>query len=317
MLNQDFPLWNVLVALPRPPLPAFSCRLGPVGCHFRLLFALRLSLFLFSVFLSLFSLLSNFLFVSSSSVLSWPFFSLRKFLPLLSRNLTRPPRILFFNARAIRSFFPIFLSLNEANVIEPIKYRWIWSFFYDVTCSKRTMSGTLVRGGDWERFWFVCACLSKQHTKFLQGKEVNFFSKDEKKRLGVAFLCASLSLSLSLCFLSYKRSSLRWREEESSREIIRVLLFFFACSSSRPFPTLLGKFYSRRHHGGGVCVWSFCSLPRVFSFCCCFLFGQSSVCALFCCSFYCHGRTIYLHNAFPLYPMRGKHIKVFIIIHNI
>lgn len=125
VLNQDFPLGNILVALPRPPLPAFSCRLGPVGCHFRLLFALRLSLFLFSVFLSLFSLLSNFLFVSSSSVLSWPFFRLRKFLPCLSRNLTRPPRILFFNARAIRSFFPIFFAPNEANVIEPIKYRWI------------------------------------------------------------------------------------------------------------------------------------------------------------------------------------------------
>lgn len=78
----------------------------------------------FSLFFSLFSL-SNFLFVSSSSVLSWPFFRLRKFLPCLSRNLTRPPRILFFNARAIRSFFPIFFAPNEANVIEPIKYRWI------------------------------------------------------------------------------------------------------------------------------------------------------------------------------------------------
>ena len=71
-------------------------------------------------FLSFFSLfsLSNFLFVSSSSVLSWPFFfSLRKFLPFLSRNLTRPPRILFFNARAIRSFFPIFFAPNEANAL--------------------------------------------------------------------------------------------------------------------------------------------------------------------------------------------------------
>ena len=70
-------------------------------------------------FLSFFSLfsLSNFLFVSSSSVLSWPFFRLRKFLPCLSRNLTRPPRILFFNARAIRSFFPIFFAPNEANAL--------------------------------------------------------------------------------------------------------------------------------------------------------------------------------------------------------
>ena len=70
----------------------------------------------FSLFFSLFSL-SNFLFVSSSSVLSWPFFRLRKFLPCLSRNLTRPPLILFFNARAIRSFFPIFFAPNEANAL--------------------------------------------------------------------------------------------------------------------------------------------------------------------------------------------------------
>jgi hypothetical protein len=72
-----------------------------------------LSLFLFSVFSFKF-----FVRLSSSSVLSWPFFfSLRKFLPFLSRNLTRPPRILFFNARAIRSFFPIFFAPNEANAL--------------------------------------------------------------------------------------------------------------------------------------------------------------------------------------------------------
>ena len=68
--------------------------------------------------LSVFSSFKFFVRLSSSSVLSWPFFfSLRKFLPFLSRNLTRPPRILFFNARAIRSFFPIFFAPNEANAL--------------------------------------------------------------------------------------------------------------------------------------------------------------------------------------------------------
>ena len=61
-------------------------------------------------------------------------------------------------------------------------------------------------GRDFDLFVF---CLSKQHTKFLQGKEVKFFSKDDENKATVALLCASLSLSLSLCFLSYKRSSLR------------------------------------------------------------------------------------------------------------
>ena len=51
----------------------------------------------------------------------------------------------------------------------------------------------------------MCACLSKQHTKFLQGKEVNFFSKEDetKERLccfSVRFSFSPLSLSL-LSFL--------------------------------------------------------------------------------------------------------------------
>ena len=33
VLNQDFPLGNIVVALPRPPLPAFSRRVGPFGRH--------------------------------------------------------------------------------------------------------------------------------------------------------------------------------------------------------------------------------------------------------------------------------------------
>ena len=69
-------------------------------------------------------------------------------------------------------------------------------------------SGARWRLGDFD---FVCACLSKQHTKFLQGKEVNFFSKEDETKERLLLFCALLflSLSLSLCFLSYKRSSLR------------------------------------------------------------------------------------------------------------
>ena len=59
---------------------------------------------------------------------------------------------------------------------------------------------------------FDVVCVpSKQHTKSLQGKEVNFFSKDDETKERLLLFCALLflSLSLSLCFLSYKRSSLR------------------------------------------------------------------------------------------------------------
>ena len=59
---------------------------------------------------------------------------------------------------------------------------------------------------------FDVVCVpSKQHTKFLQVKEVNFFSKDDETKERLLLFCALLflSLSLSLCFLSYKRSSLR------------------------------------------------------------------------------------------------------------
>ena len=63
----------------------------------------------FSLFFSLFSL-SNFLFVSSSSVLSWPFFSLRKFLPF--RAISLDHRVYSSSTRArsevsFRSFCPL------------------------------------------------------------------------------------------------------------------------------------------------------------------------------------------------------------------
>lgn len=75
-------------------------------------FSLSFLCFSLSVFSSFKFFVRLFLFCSFV-----PFFRLRKFLPCLSRNLTRPPLILFFNARAIRSFFPIFFAPNEANAL--------------------------------------------------------------------------------------------------------------------------------------------------------------------------------------------------------
>jgi hypothetical protein len=49
----------------------------------------------------------------------------------------------------------------------------------------------------------VSACLSKQHTKFLQGKEVNFFSKEDETKERLLLFCALLFLSLSLSLLSF------------------------------------------------------------------------------------------------------------------
>ena len=95
-------------------------------------------------------------------------------------------------------------------------------------------------GRDFDLFVF---CLSKQHTKFLQGKEVKFFSKAfENKSDCVAFLCASLFLSLSLLSFLYALFSPMTRR--------RIIARRDSCASSssssstaRPFPTLLGKFY--------------------------------------------------------------------------
>ena len=92
----------------------------------------------------------------------------------------------------------------------------------------------------------MSACLSKQHTKFLQGKEVNFFSKEDETKATVLLFCAllflSLSLSLSLSLLSFlyalfspmTRRRIIARDSSSSSS---------SSSKARPFPTLLGKFY--------------------------------------------------------------------------
>ena len=48
----------------------------------------------------------------------------------------------------------------------------------------------------------MSACLSKQHTKFLQGKEVNFFSKEDETKATVLLFCALLFLFASSFFRS-------------------------------------------------------------------------------------------------------------------
>jgi len=173
----------------------------------------------------------------------------------------------------------------------------------------------------------VCACLSKQHTKFLQGKEVNFFSKEDETKATLLLFCALLflSLSLSLCFLSYKRSSLRRREEESSREILLLLLLLLL----KLVLSLLcwGSFITKDDTAyafsfaewARVCFGRFALFLAYFLFWLLLSFGSLACALLFTLD---ERRVFYLprrrRNSFPLfYPMRGKHVKVFIITHNI
>jgi len=174
----------------------------------------------------------------------------------------------------------------------------------------------------------VSACLSKQHTKFLQGKEVNFFSKEDETKERLLLFCALLflSLSLSLCFLSYKRSSLRRREEESSREILLLLLLLLLL---KLVLSLLcwGSFITKDDTAyafsfaewARVCFGRFALFLAYFLFWLLLSFGSLACALLFTLD---ERRVFYLprrrRNSFPLfYPMRGKHVKVFIITHNI
>ena len=173
----------------------------------------------------------------------------------------------------------------------------------------------------------MSACLSKQHTKFLQGKEVNFFSKEDETKERLLLFCALLflSLSLSLCFLSYKRSSLRRREEESSREILLLLLLLLL----KLVLSLLcwGSFITKDDTAyafsfaewARVCFGRFALFLAYFLFWLLLSFGSLACALLFTLD---ERRVFYLprrrRNSFPLfYPMRGKHVKVFIITHNI
>ena len=109
VLNQDFPLGNILVALPRPPLPAFSRRVGPFGRH------ASFSLFSFFVLSSssllgrrrqaLFSLLLSRLALKISPKIEENFFS---FFP------RRPRVIVLARARAFPTHAPAFPSSPSA-----------------------------------------------------------------------------------------------------------------------------------------------------------------------------------------------------------
>ena len=78
-------------------------------------------------------------------------------------------------------------------------------------------------GRDFDLFVF---CLSKQHTKFLQGKEVKFFSKDDENKT-VALLCASLSLSPSLSAFFLICALLSDDEKKNHRARFFFFFFFF------------------------------------------------------------------------------------------
>ena len=127
----------------------------------------------------------------------------------------------------------------------------------------------------------MSACLSKQHTKFLQGKEVNFFSKEDETKATVLLFCAllflSLSLSLSAFFLIRALLSDDEKKNHRATRFVCFFFFFFFFFYSSSFPYFVGevlllKTTPRR----GVC-WSFCSLPQAyFLFVVPFGFGQSS-----------------------------------------
>ena len=175
----------------------------------------------------------------------------------------------------------------------------------------------------------MSACLSKQHTKFLQGKEVNFFSKEDETKERLLLFCALLflSLSLSLCFLSYMRSSLRRREEESSREILLLLLLLLLLLKLVLSLLCWGSFITKDDTAyafsfaewARVCFGRFALFLAYFLFWLLLSFGSLACALLFTLD---ERRVFYLprrrRNSFPLfYPMRGKHVKVFIITHNI
>ena len=174
----------------------------------------------------------------------------------------------------------------------------------------------------------MSACLSKQHTKFLQGQEVNFFSKEDETKATVLLFCALLflSLSLSLCFLSYKRSSLRRREEESSREILLLLLLLLLLLKLVLSLLCWGSFITKDDtaYAFSFAEWACVCFGRFALFLAYFLFWLLLSFGFGLCSAFYFGRTTSFlisrrrRDSFPLfYPMRGKHVKVFIITHNI
>ena len=147
------------------------------------------------------------------------------------------------------------------------------------------------------------------------------------KRLCCFSVRFSFSLSLSLCFLSYKRSSLRRREEESSREILLLLLLLLLLLKLVLSLLCWGSFITKDDTAYAfsfaewacVCFGRFALFLAYFLFWLLLSFGSLACALLFTLD---ERRVFYLprrrRNSFPLfYPMRGKHVKVFIITHNI
>ena len=182
------------------------------------------------------------------------------------------------------------------------------------------MNGTLVRGGDWERFWFVCVLPLQAAHKVFAGKRGEFFFKRRWKQSDCCFsvrFSFSLSLSLSAFFLI---SALLSDDEKKNHRARFFFFFFFFWSSS--FPCFVGEVLLLKttprtpflSQSGRVCFGRFAHLLAYFLFWLLLSFGFG-----LCSAFY-FGRTSFLspeEDSFPLYPMRGKHIKVFIITHNI
>ena len=75
---------------------------------------------------------------------------------------------------------------------------------------------------------FDVVCVpSKQHTKFLQGKEVNFFSKEDETKATVLLFCALLFLSLSLSLSAFFLISALLSDDEKKNHRARFFFFFF------------------------------------------------------------------------------------------
>ena len=142
------------------------------------------------------------------------------------------------------------------------------------------------------------------------------------KRLCCFSVRFSFSLSLSLCFLSYTRSSLRRREEESSREILLLLLLLLLLLKLVLSLLCWGSFITKDDtaYAFSFAEWARVCFGRFALFLAYFLFWLLLSFGFGLCSAFYFGRTSFLspeEDSFPLYPMRGKHIKVFIITHNI
>ncbi len=183
------------------------------------------------------------------------------------------------------------------------------------------MNGTLVRGGDWERFWFVCVASPSSTQSFCRQTSWIFFEKRWKQ--SDALLLFVLSV-LFLCFLRSALLSLSDEKKNHRGEMIPFIFFFFFYSSSFPY-LLWGKVFLLkttphtpfRSQRGCVCFGRFALLSRVFFFFC-YFWLWAELCALFCSALFTRLLRTRFYHSFPLYfsplfiQMR-KHIKVFII----